>query len=280
MNNDRLICHYCGYTEKSPSICPKCGSNYIRHFGLGTQKVEDELKKILPGITVIRMDADTTYYKNSHRDILNRFKNENINVLVGTQMIAKGHDFPNVTLVGVIAADGILNIPDYRSSERTFQLLTQVSGRAGRAEKLGRAIIQTYSTEDYSIKASCKHDYIGFYEQEILIRKELGYPPFCNIAVITITGTDSSISFNSAKSVKDFICQDVEKNDSVNIVVLGPVKALIAKIKNRYRWKIIIKAQDEYSLIKILTDSYDWFCSKYKNNNIDINMDLNPYNML
>ncbi len=187
-HDTRLICHYCGYTVKMPSLCPSCGGRQIKFFGTGTQKVEDEIKKQFPEATMLRMDTDTTTAKDSHERILNKFEDENVNILFGTQMIAKGLDYPNVTLVGVLAADGILNLDDYRAAERTFQLITQVSGRAGRGALPGRVVIQTYNTDAYSITSACGNDYEGFYKQEIKIRQQMGYPPFTRIATAILSG--------------------------------------------------------------------------------------------
>ena len=180
-----LKCHYCGYEEKVVSVCPECGSTKIRYFGTGTQKLEQEINKLFPNASTIRMDVDTVTKKNSHEVILNKFKNENIDILIGTQMVVKGHHFPNVTLVGVITADSSLNIDDYRANERTFQILTQVAGRAGREGKDGKVIIQSYTPDNFSIECSKKQDYNLFYETEIALRKQLKYPPFCDIILIS-----------------------------------------------------------------------------------------------
>lgn len=274
--NNRLICHYCGFTVKNPTKCPSCESNHIRYFGIGTQKIEEEIKQRLPESSVIRMDTDTIGYKNAHEEILNRFKNENINIMVGTQMIAKGHDFPNVTLVGVLAADSMLNAGDFRSSERTFQLLTQVAGRAGRGDIGGRVIIQTYNTEDYSIIAACSHDFIGFYNQEILIRKRLSYPPFSNIAIVTFSGRKDRAIFEIAKSIKPEL---LEKGAS-DLEVLGPSRCPIPKIANKYRWRLVIKSKDIDMLIDELTKMSDRIWKKAKDSDIMMSIDINPYNML
>ena len=186
---NKLKCHYCGFEEHIPNICMQCGSSKIKYFGTGTQKLEEEIQKIFPSASTIRMDIDTVTKKNSHEEILNKFKNENIDILIGTQMVVKGHHFPNVTLVGAIAADGILNIEDYRAPERTFQTLVQVAGRAGR-EYPGRVIIQTYNPDNYAIIHSKTQNYHAFYNTEIHLRKMLKYPPFCDIILIKFQGTD------------------------------------------------------------------------------------------
>lgn len=277
--DDRLICHYCGYTTKMPKTCPKCTSTYIKQFGTGTQKIEEELKKYFPDCSVLRMDMDTTTGKNSHEEILRTFREENINLLVGTQMIAKGHDFPNVTLVGVLAADSLLNLDDFRASERTFQLLTQVSGRAGRGELPGRVVIQTYNTEDFSILAACRHDYTAFYSQEIKVREKLNYPPFTNLASVLVSSINDKLAFSMAREVRDSlnrrldVCREGE-------LLLGPSRAPVAKIKNRYRWRIIIKCISLEKLIEVLTGTSDEFRKLKGKSEVDLSVDINPNNML
>ena len=278
-HDERLICHYCGYTIKKPEICPKCQSNHIRHFGTGTQKVEEDLKKQFTGSTVARMDMDTTTYKNSHEEILRQFRDQDFNILVGTQMIAKGHDFPNVTLVGVLAADSLLNTGDYRASERTFQLVTQVAGRAGRGRIPGRVVIQTYNTEDFSILAACRHDYHSFYNQEIKIRETLDYPPFTNIATVIISGLYDKNVFMTAKAVKSTLA-DSFSDFRGKADVLGPARSPLSKIKNKYRWRIIIKCGNLKKLINVLTKVTDSFYSKGPKTSVDISVDINPVNML
>jgi len=278
-HEERLICHYCGYTVKNPSVCPKCGSGYIRHFGTGTQRVEEEVKKQFPGSSVIRMDADTTTYKNSHEEILKTFREKNINIMIGTQMIAKGHDFPNVTLVGVLAADSMLNSGDYNSSERTFQLITQVAGRAGRGKTPGKVIIQTYNTEDFSILAACKHDYKSFYHQEIMMRKALNYPPFTNISTLILSGASDRQTFSMAKELKGLIKERIDQA-GYDVEVLGPARAPLTKIKNKYRWRIVIKQKDLNRITSLLREISDIFYSRKQNKGVDLSIDINPVNML
>lgn len=276
--DDRLICHYCGYTTIMPKSCPKCASPYIRQFGTGTQKVEEELKKYFPGCTVLRMDMDTTTGKNSHEEILRNFRENNVNILVGTQMIAKGHDFPNVTLVGVLAADSLLNMDDFRASERTFQLITQVSGRAGRGELPGRVVIQTYNTEDFSILAACGHDYPTFYSQETLIREKLGYPPYTNLAAVLVSSPNDRLAFSKAKEVREALVRSLEGVEGH--LLLGPSRAPIAKMKNRFRWRIIIKCISLEKLIDILTGTSDGFRKLKGRSEVDLSVDINPFSML
>jgi len=283
-HDERLICHYCGYTERMPSVCPKCGSTYIKQFGTGTQKIEEETKKHFEGCSVLRMDMDTTTGKNSHEEILNQFRNKNVNILVGTQMIAKGHDFPNVTLVGVLAADSLLSMDDFRASERTFQLITQVAGRAGRGELPGRVIIQTYNTEDFSILAACSYDYMSFYRQEIRLREKLGYPPFTNIASIIVNAASDLLAMNKAKEVRDILDSQVRSygHDAAQQedLILGPMRAPLSKIRNRYRWRIIMKCGNMEKLIEVLTRTGAEFRKHKGKIDADLNMDINPNSML
>ena len=275
----RLICHYCGYTIRLPSTCPRCKSNYLRQFGTGTQKIEDDLKRQFPGCSAIRMDMDTTACKNSHREILSAFREKNINILIGTQMIAKGHDFPNVTLVGVLAADSMLNLDDYRASERTFQLLTQVAGRAGRGELPGRVVIQTYNTEDFSINAACRHDYLSFYKQEIKIREKLCYPPFACIAVAILSGADDRAVSAGAEEARELMLTAFSES-GIKADLLGPARSPLTKIKNKYRWRIIIKCGDEDALAAALAKVSDGFRKKHARDGVEMCLDINPVNML
>ncbi|MDQ2087149.1 primosomal protein N' [Herbivorax sp. ANBcel31] len=275
----RLICHYCGYTIKNPDVCPKCKSSHIRSFGTGTQKIEEEVKKHFKNSTVLRMDMDTTMRKNSHERILKVFKEENINVMVGTQMIAKGHDFPNVTLVGVIAADSLLNAGDYRATERTFQLITQVAGRAGRGTVEGRVIIQTYNTENFSIVCACNQDYESFYKKEILMRKKLLYPPFINLASLILSGINEKMVIDRANEVKKNIYESFKGTEGIS-EVLGPLPAPLSKIKNKYRWRIIIKCEKINVLLAVLTKISDDYYNASKKNSVNLSVDINPVSML
>ncbi|MCX7748108.1 MAG: primosomal protein N' [Clostridia bacterium] len=279
LRDQRLICHYCGFTFKNPENCPKCKSTSIRYFGTGTQRVEEEIQHKFKNASVLRMDMDTTTTKNSHEEILRTFREKNINILVGTQMIAKGHDFPNVTLVGILAADSALNVGDFRASERTFQLITQVAGRAGRGQIPGRVVIQTYNTEDFSILSACNHDYQTFFNQEILVRQKLCYPPFSQIASIIVSGGNDRQVFNRIKALKDFIQEYMEE---LNIVMelLGPARAPLAKINNKYRWRMIIKASTLDPLIQVLTGTWDAFYKKKEKASLQLSVDINPFNML
>lgn len=238
--NQTLRCHYCGYTSGVPQECPSCNSSHIRYFGTGTQRVEEELARWMPGLRVIRMDVDTTSRKGSHERLLSAFGAGEADVLLGTQMIAKGLDFPQVTLVGVIAADTMLHLPDFRAAERTFQLLTQVGGRAGRHEKPGRVVVQTYSPEHYSIQLAAGHEGETFYRQECLNRKRHRYPPFCRLFTLLFSHRDRGALMTVAHRSAQFLMSRLPEGGEV----LGPVPAPIPRIKDRYRIQIMIKYED------------------------------------
>lgn len=275
---DRLICHYCGYTIKNPDTCPRCNSKYIRKFGTGTQKVQEELGRLFPDCSHIRMDADTTTGKNSHENILNEFREKNINVMIGTQMIAKGHDFSNVTLVGILSADNMLNIEQYNAYERAFQLITQAAGRAGRDKIPGKVVVQAYNTDNFSIQCACKHDYEGFYRQEILFREKLNYPPFASLGIITISGEVDRKVFDGTIELKQK-CFEFLQGNGMEYEVCGPARPSIQKIKRKYRWRLIIKSKSEELILKLMTCIMDGNRKSFAKNNMDISVDINPLNM-
>ena len=272
---NELKCHYCGYTMKNITVCPSCKSKNIKHFGSGTQKLEEVIQKEFPNCTTIRMDIDTVSKKNSHEEILNKFKNENIDILIGTQMVVKGHHFPNVTLVGVIAADSSLNMGDFRANEKTFDLLVQVAGRAGRENLPGKVIIQTYSPENFCIQCSKNQDYKEFYKTEIELRKQLKYPPFCDIILFGI----SSFNKEEIGKASESLYTILQKYSGGKLQVMSPLPAPIDKIKNRYRWRIIAKCKLSNSVIEIVNKSLEEFY-KLKYKNTKISCDANPNNML
>jgi primosomal protein N' (replication factor Y) (superfamily II helicase) len=284
LNGSRLICHYCGYTIPVPKSCPKCGSHSIRDFGVGTQKVEQEVVDQFR-TSVIRMDMDTTSFKNGYETILNKFREENINIMIGTQMIAKGHDFPNVTLVGVLAADAILHAGDFRATERTFQLITQVAGRAGRGDKRGRVVVQSYNMDHYSILCATKHDYEAFYQNEIIMRERLGYPPFENIGTMLITGEEDQKTYNRAMRVyeacfikaKELECVGDEEK---SIHISKPLRASISRVKDKFRWRIVLKCAHREMLIGLFAKVSDDFYANNKPNSEDLSVDINPMNMI
>ena len=277
-NTNRLKCHYCGYEEKLVTKCPSCGSEQIRYFGTGTQKLEYEINKLFPNASTIRMDIDTVSKKNSHEQILEKFKNENIDILIGTQMVVKGHHFPNVTLVGVIAADGSLNIDDFRANERTFQILTQVAGRAGRGEDKGRVIIQTYNPDNFSIECAKKQDYDLFYNTEISLRKQLKYPPFCDIILIGFTSVIEQEVANVASKIHEYLKNRVLR-ENIGIILYKALPSPIDKIKNKYRWRILIKCKFGEEITDLIYDVLEEF-QKLKSKSTKITIDLNPNNMM
>jgi primosomal protein N' (replication factor Y) len=265
--NRTVRCHYCGYTEQVPTTCPKCQSEHIRHFGTGTQKVEEELSKHFPGIRVIRMDMDTTSKKGSHERLLRSFGEGEADVLLGTQMIAKGLDFPKVTLVGVIAADTMLNLPDFRSVERTYQLLTQVSGRAGRHEQPGKVIIQTYQEDHYSIQMVANHESESFYRKELLLRKQHHYPPFCGLFTITVSHVDRVLAMKYAVDITNVL-----KENAV-YEVLGPVAPTVSKIKDRHRIQVMVKYPQDPEIIKGIQTKWKTIESWPKDKELRIQID-------
>ena len=261
-------CHYCNYSIKNVNKCPNCGSSNIKDYGLGTEKLEEELNKLF-NARVVRMDMDTTSKKGMHEAIIEDFGNHKYDILLGTQMIAKGLDFPLVTLVGVINADMGLNIPDFRSSENTFQLLSQVSGRAGRSDLSGEVIIQSYNPEHYSISFAKDHDYLKFYEAEMNIRKTLSYPPYYYITMVNISSRDYELGFKEANKIGEYL----RKNLDSTTKILGPSMANIFKINNVYHYECIIKYKRDDNLNKVLTKLDEI----YKlNNKVDIAIDVNP----
>ncbi|WP_342493495.1 primosomal protein N' [Bacillus sp. FSL W7-1346] len=272
----RLKCHYCGHEAPVPPECPECHSEHIRYFGTGTQRVEEELTKVLPEARVIRMDVDTTSRKGAHEKLLTSFGNKEADILLGTQMIAKGLDFPDVTLVGVLSADTSLHIPDFRSSEKTFQLLTQVSGRAGRHEKAGSVIIQSYTPSHYSIELTKQHDYEAFYEQEMLHRRHQSYPPFYFLAMVTVSHEEVT----KAAHVTDKIVQFLKMNCAPNTRILGPAASPIAKIKDRYRYQCVIKYKRENELASLLRKIQDHYQKEMEQKQLMISIDMNPYMMM
>ncbi len=274
----KLRCHYCGYEQDEVRVCPECHSENIRYFGTGTQKLEEEIKKLFPTASTIRMDIDTVSKKNSHEQILNKFKDENIDILIGTQMVVKGHHFPNVTLVGVIAADGSLNIGDFRANEKTFQILTQVAGRAGREKDEGKVIIQTYNPDNYAIEFSKLQDYNLFYETEIDIRKQLKYPPFCDIIVIDMSSKDMRELKKVSKEIHTYLKRRVI-DEKFGLLLYSPVPSPIEKIKDRFRMRILIKCKYDERVNSLLKDSLNEF---YKMKTVSARMavELNPNNML
>ncbi len=271
-----LVCHYCGKTKKSPQKCPKCDSKYVKFFGAGTQRVEEEVKKYFKDAKVLRMDVDTTRSKDSYENIYNTFKGGKADILIGTQMISKGLDFKNVTLVGILAADMSINIPDYRAAERTFQIITQVAGRAGRGEKQGKVVIQTYTPEHYSLEYAVNYDYEGFYEKEFTVRALMKYPPFGKILLINGISKKEDLLKNFMHKISNVIKPLVERE--LDIDILGPIPCLVAKVKENYRWQIVLKGEFNSEFAKKIKELlYDENKNVY--NDIRISMDINPNNL-
>ncbi len=256
--NDRLMCHYCGYSEKAERVCPKCGGRHMKFLGLGTQKAEEELKAIFPNARVLRLDADSTASRNSYASLLGDFANGQYDILLGTQMVAKGLDFPNVTLVGVLGADSAMYSEDFRGFERTFSLLTQVIGRAGRGDNAGRAIIQTMNPESNLIELAEKQDYESFYSEEILSRRVMTYPPYCDICVVSARSGYKAYAEESLqeifKNIKSLTKQDYK---DVKLIILGPAPSAIPRVGGKYRHRMIIKCRNNERFREMLRRAID-----------------------
>ena len=243
-----MQCHYCGHTEPIPTRCPNCQSSQIRFLGTGTQKVQEELEELLPGARILRMDVDTTRRKGSYKKILDAFGNHEADILLGTQMIAKGLDFPNVTLVGVINADTGLWFSDYNASEKTFELLTQVAGRAGRADKEGEVLIQTYHPEHYAIQLAKTQDYERFYGYEMNVRHAGNYPPYFFTVLISIAAKKEQNAAREAFKIKRYLTKELH----AETIILGPTPSAISRVKNQYYYQILVKYKKEPTLNKLL----------------------------
>ncbi len=266
--SNMLRCHYCGYAKKMDKICSECGEEAITSLGTGTEKIEEEINKLIPNAKVLRMDYDTTSKKGMHSKMINAFKNHEYDILLGTQIVAKGLDFSNVTLVGVINADTSLNIPDFRSSENTFSLLSQVSGRSGRSDKTGQVIIQTFNKDHYAILYAKNHDYVGFYKKEMTIRHTLKYSPYYYICYLKISSKDYDLASKEANKIKKSLERNLDKE-----IILGPSPANVFKVNNIYRFGIIIKYKKDDKLYQILIKLIEHYRS---NNKVVIDIDFNP----
>ena len=272
-NNKKLVCHYCGYTTKLPTKCPECGSTYLGGFGIGTQKIEMLIKQLCPTARVLRMDADTTSTKGSHDEILSAFANHQADILVGTQMIVKGHDFPDVTLVGVLAADMSLYASDYTAAEKTFQLLCQAAGRAGRGKNPGEVVIQTYAPDNYSIIAASHQDYDEFFQQEIVYRKLMGYPPVANMVSVLLQCSGESELEMATESVVQLI-RKVKEQKYNELFVIGPADPPVSKINDIYRKIIYLKSDNRVHLIR-LKDYLEYVINSSQNfKNINVQFDF------
>ncbi|EFM12951.1 primosomal protein N' [Paenibacillus curdlanolyticus YK9] len=285
-----LRCHYCGHSENAPSACPSCESEHIRFFGTGTQKVEEELAKLFPGIRVIRMDVDTTTEKGSHEKLLKQFGERKADVLLGTQMVAKGLDFPYVTLVGVVAADTSLHLPDFRSAERTFQLLTQVAGRAGRHELPGEVVVQSYAPEHYAIQTAQHHDYDAFVREELAHRRAMGYPPYCRLILVTMSHEQlpllTEVGDRFAQRLRDAalaagVYGRVDGTSGPRALdVLGPVASPIARMKDRYRFQCMIKYRGNVDATALLRETIRPFMEGSEGRGVQFGIDVDPHMIL
>ncbi|KAB3533142.1 primosomal protein N' [Alkaliphilus serpentinus] len=284
MGTKSLNCHYCGLKISAPTSCPSCNSNRIKYFGAGTQKLERVIEGQFPGARVARLDLDVTGKKGAHERILADFKKGNKDILIGTQMISKGLDFPNVTLVGIISIDSTLNLPDFRASERSFQLITQVAGRAGRSLQAGRVVLQTYDPNHFSIVTASKHDFKGFYNEELEIRKEFAYPPFNNLIALNFSGGRDDELFQYVNKIADGIRYILQSKgyQSMNDMLLGPNAAIIPKINNKYRYQILLKDHgvELGTLKRLIRYFFIQHRQKYLPKGILAGIDINPYNLM
>lgn len=278
--NNRLMCHYCGYSKPLDNVCPECGKNSIRYSGYGTQRIEDELKRLFPNASLIRMDADTTTQKFSHQRIFDSFLNGEYDILIGTQMVAKGLDFPNVTLVGVVNADNSLYDESYLANERSFDLITQVVGRSGRRDEAGKAVIQTIDPYNEIIDFASAQDYKSFFKSEMALRKMLTYPPFCDIYFVSFISENEN---SAALCAKAFFEQLVELNKTVysseKLIVLGPSPSKISKLKNNYRYGLTVKCKNSKSVRKMLNDVLKYIDKIKEYKGVSVAIDLNPYDL-
>jgi len=266
-----MVCHYCNARMSPPNICPQCKGSYMKYFGIGTEKVESELARLFPSAKIARMDTDSTSKRGSHEAILGEFKKHNVDILVGTQMIAKGLDFPRVTLVGVVNADVSLNLPDFRASERTFNLITQVGGRAGRGEAGGEVIVQTYAPEHYAIGCASKHDYEKFYREEIKSRKELSFPPFTHIIRLTMRSRNEKRTIDAADNLKKFLEESLK-----GIEIAGPAPSPVSKVRGYFRWNVFLKAKNRSTMCEALKKALENY---RKPHGVLLAVDVDPISM-
>lgn len=278
--NNRLMCHYCGYSKPLDNVCPECGKNSIRYSGYGTQRIEDELSRLFPQASVLRMDADTTSAKFSHQKLFDAFSRGDYDILIGTQMVAKGLDFPNVTLVGVVNADNSLYDESYLANERSFDLITQVVGRSGRRDEVGKAVIQTINPYNEIISFASKQDYKSFFENEMSLRKLLTYPPFCDIYFVSFVCEDENRAALCAKAFFENLVQlNKTEFSSEKLIVLGPSPSKISKLKNNYRYGLTLKCKNSKSVRKMLNDILKNISKIKEFKGVSVSVDLNPYEL-
>jgi primosomal protein N' (replication factor Y) len=271
-----LVCHYCNFRQKTPRVCPACQSKYINFLGEGTEQIEDRLRRKFSDLRIARVDRDTTVKKHLLEDTLHDFAEGKIDMLVGTQMLAKGHDFPNVTLVGVVSVDAGLGLPDFRAAERTFQLITQVAGRAGRGERAGRVLIQTFYPEHYALKHACAQDYAAFYKTERAFRQKLGYPPFSALASLLIHHPDYVHALETGEILRACL-ENANREDACRI--LGVAPAPLSRLKNEFRMQILVKAKNRRALRETL--DLAWAEAEEKNCDLRaVNLEIDPVNLL
>lgn len=270
------LCHYCDYAVPAPGTCPSCSGTTLAELGAGTEKLEHGLKELLPSARIVRMDSDTTSGKGSHERLLSRMSDGSADILVGTQMIAKGHDFPEVTLVGVVNAEASLGMPDFRAAERTFQLLSQVIGRAGRGENPGRVVVQALDTEHYAIRSAAEHDAAGFYRQELEFRREAGYPPFAFLAAFAISGMSEQTVSEQADNTARLLAQ-LKSELKIRVEILGPAPSPIYRLRNRFRRQILLKAANRSALHRLITS---WRQQTTIISTVRISVDIDPVDMM
>ena len=272
----KLVCHYCGYSIPAPHFCPKCGSEHLAFAGFGTQLIEEEIAAFLPDARVLRMDADTTKERFSQDEITAAFGRGDADILVGTQMIAKGHNFPKLALVGVVAADNSLFLDDFRANERTFSLITQVIGRAGRTGGGGTAVIQTFNPDNETIRLSAAQDYDAFYQNEIAVRRALVFPPFCDIAVFSFAAEEETeLRVFTADFAGQLRERQKEGNDNVKLLIFGPFEAPVFKVKNKYRMRIVIKFKNNKHARALFSEMLKGYGKKAQGK-ITLAVDINP----
>ena len=268
------MCHYCGHRREVPKACPECHEGVLVQMGMGTERIDEDVRRLYPQATVARMDGDTMSKRGAHDELHRRIRAGEIDILVGTQLIAKGHDFPDVTLVGVVNADTALHFPDFRARERTFQLMTQVAGRTGRSEKGGRVVIQTMSPDEPSIRFAATHDYIGFARAELADRKTRGYPPYARLVRIVIEGPDEKKVGERGRMIREALTPIDEEPTAQ---VLGPVAAPIARIKGKYRYHLAVKLPTEGDVRPVLELLPE---RASRRGGVSVSIDVDPLNML
>ena len=270
-----LRCHYCGFRARVPDKCPNCGGEHLNFIGYGTQKVEEELASLFPDKKIIRMDADTTATRHSHEEILHAFRRHEGDILLGTQMVTKGHDFPDVTLSGILLADMSLYLDDYRANERTFSLVTQVIGRSGRSDSAGRAVIQTFNPEHPVLRMAARQDYKSFYRNEIALRKSLLFPPFCDLFLIGFQGRRESEVIKCSSSFADQLRSRIEGSEDVKMIVFGPIEAPIYRLNESYRMRLVIKGRSNPASRRLISQMITDYLKSYSGS-VTLSVDVNP----